>query len=96
MALPIAKAADLAKDMAKKGIAGKISMGEPKDDVGSSGSEMDEAPEKDAADHDMEAIAGDILSCIDKGDKAGLAKFLQEMCERCAPGEEMEGPPSLE
>jgi hypothetical protein len=95
MALPVSKAADLAKDMAKKGIAGKISMSDPDDTVGSSGSEMDDAPEKDPPmDPAMESIAGDIIDSIDKGDKAGLAKFLMEMVERCSG--ETEGSPSLE
>lgn len=89
MALPIDKAADLARDMAKKGISGKISMGEPKDMMGSSGSPMDDAPEKDPAlSPDMSAIAGSIMKCIDSGDKAGLAKHLLEIVERCIEGGE--------
>ena len=48
MALPVSKAADLAKDMAKKGLVGSISMEKP--------DEMD-MPEKSG---DLEPILADI------------------------------------
>jgi hypothetical protein len=88
MALPIAKAMDLAKDMKAKGIAGKISMKDP-EEVGSSGSPVDDMPEKEPAmSPDMSSIAGDIMTAIEKRDKAGLAKYLMEMVERCSGASE--------
>ena len=71
MALPIKKAADLAKDMASKGVMGSISMGEPKDD-----GEMPEDDGMDAPDH-VKPVLADIDALV-----PGLGKLMLELCEK--------------
>lgn len=90
MALPIAKATALAKDMAKRGIPGSISMGEPKH-MGS-GDEMDESPEKEP-DGDLENIIKEI---DEASGKPGLGRLIHELCERCAAEYEEEESPEEE
>jgi hypothetical protein len=67
MALPIAAAADLAKDMASKGIAGSISMGEPKE-------EDDDAKD---ADEQIKPVLDDIDAMV-----PGLGKLMLELCDK--------------
>lgn len=93
MALPLKAASDLAKDMAKKGISGSISLAGKPEDIGSSGSADDVSPEKDDGDTDpaLVDIAGDISDAVQSSNKADLAKYLQEFCERIAGSEEPDG-----
>lgn len=72
MALPVAKAASLAKDMQKNGLVGSIAMGKP----------MDEHQEPDGDEpegmDDLSAVMKDIDMKV-----PGLGKLIQEMVERC-------------
>lgn len=80
MALPVSAAASLAADMAKKGISGSISMGEPKKHMGS-GDLMGEAPEKDDPMSDVPEDVKPVIADIDAM-MPGLGKLMLELCEK--------------
>jgi hypothetical protein len=97
MALPLGAASKLAADMAKKGISGSISMGEPKNAAEKkhmgSGDMMDESPEKEDADP-MMSLAGDMLEAFKADDKTGLADLLKELCQRASEDHEKDDMPA--
>lgn len=75
MALPVEKAADLAKDMAKKGIMGSISMAKPES---KSKDEEMEADGEDMPEPDVEMVLKDIDALV-----PGLGTLVHELIEKC-------------
>lgn len=69
MALPIGKAADLAKDMAKKGLVGSISMGKPK---------AAEPPDLPSEAEEDDPVMQDIDDLV-----PGLASLIRELVDKC-------------
>lgn len=90
MPLPLKAAADLAKDMAKKGISGSISMGKPEMKHMGSGDAMDDSPEKDSEDMDpaMMDIAGEMFDAVESKDKVAWCKLFKELCDRMKDDDE--------
>lgn len=72
MALPVKKAAELAKDMASKGLIGSISMAKPED-----------KPEDMSEDEPKEDMDGIEAICADMDHLCpGMGKLMMELCER--------------
>lgn len=74
MALPMAKAADLAKSMASKGVMGSISMGEPHDMP---------AEDEGTSDDELKPVLADIDALV-----PGLGKLMMELCEKMKAADE--------
>jgi phage gp29-like protein len=87
VALPIAKAADLAKSMASKGVMGSISMGEPK--------EMDDGMQDDKDSMDMPDHIKPVIEDIDKL-VPGLGSLMHELCEKMMSADEEQDKEDME
>lgn len=82
MALPVKAAADLAHDMAKKGISGHIAMKLPSHNDDES---YEDSPD-DKSEDMLHEIAGDAYDALQSGSKEDFCKYLVEFMERACAG----------